>query len=585
MNRALLYLTALLCFIPFLHFPRAGGSFSLLSPFNLFVWEIAAGALFIAALRLTQTNTLVMPRQWPLILAMPLLLVLSGALPGTSDPVEWLFRSSALILGVLFFLALFQFQPNRRQIDTLLYIIMLAMLLHALVAFLQMLPGKLLTGIIPHPPRTVPAGVFLQPNLTASALVTGLVIALYQICSPGFLHRAKLLQMACFATLFMSALVVTSSGSRVGMLGAFIAIPLLLYARYPVMRHRREHLLAALLIILTGIAASLYLSDGLLKTYSKMARLASGSGEVRILVYLESVKLFLEQPFIGQGIGNFQQAFHNHMAEVMRASGGQPLLGTGHFTHPHNELLFWAIEGGIIALAGIFLAAGAVIWQLYRCGRQRGLALLALLLPLALHTQVEFPFYSSSFHWLTFLMLLFVVFSHATGTRQYTIGKTSGYSIATLCTALLIGTLMVCTSIFKTGRDLTTYFVYRQINLTELQQAEGNIYFNELATLVTNTVLLHDGMVLDQPAWVERYIAWAEAYKEQHPAPALYHDLMYAYNYLGLQEKVAATREKGLYMFPQHPYILSATESIAKGDRFIGMSDLRAESEPSSSTP
>ena len=55
---------------------------------------------------------------------------------------------------------------------------------------------------------------------------------------------------------------------------------------------------------------------------------------------------------------------------------------------------------------GFVIVVVAIVALLFRLGRETGGAYAALLLPLALHTQTEFPFYQSVGHWLLFLTLL-----------------------------------------------------------------------------------------------------------------------------------------------------------------------------------
>ena len=41
------------------------------------------------------------------------------------------------------------------------------------------------------------------------------------------------------------------------------------------------------------------------------------------------------------------------------------LLGNNNMDHPHNEILFWTVEGGIIPLLGIFYCGKLfnIIWK------------------------------------------------------------------------------------------------------------------------------------------------------------------------------------------------------------------------------
>ncbi|STW66278.1 lipid A core-O-antigen ligase [Klebsiella michiganensis] len=75
-------------------------------------------------------------------------------------------------------------------------------------------------------------------------------------------------------------------------------------------------------------------------------------------------------------------------------------------TYPHNDLLFWWVEGGAVALLGLLVLGVSGFWLLLRRPGVRQLALLACLMPILLHTQLEYPLYQSPVHWLFVLILV-----------------------------------------------------------------------------------------------------------------------------------------------------------------------------------
>ncbi|VTR25979.1 Lipid A core - O-antigen ligase and related enzymes [Serratia fonticola] len=98
---------------------------------------------------------------------------------------------------------------------------------------------------------------------------------------------------------------------------------------------------------------------------------------------------------------------------------GCPRKVVGIARHPHNELLLWWVEGGLIALLGMLILVWAGLklvarsrlrdMQAFSYGKAsagEALALCVALLPIALHSQTEYPFYLSALHWLVFLLLL-----------------------------------------------------------------------------------------------------------------------------------------------------------------------------------
>lgn len=564
MSRAFLFIIALISFLPLLYFPTPGHD-ALLLPFNIFLWEIAAASIFFAGLYIYKNRVGILPQNALFFLALPAGIILSGFITGIERPVDWLFRLAAILLGLCFFFSLFQFQANRRTLDNAIYIILAGLLANAVISFLQMMPGRPLFGVIPHPATPRAVGVFMQPNILASAMVTTVLLALYQISSPGFPKRALLIKAIAYAALFSATVIVFSTGSRIGLLGIVLSLPTLVAARYKLLARRRRQTLASLAIFVAGFGIGMTISEGALNAYSKLERLAETGTEARLHVYRISWNLYTEKPLFGHGIGSFQSAFHEHAADYMHARGDKPIIGDARFTHPHNEFLFWAIEGGSLALLGILVVIALALLQAWRLGRERGLALVSLLLPIALHTQTELPFYSSIFHWLLFLFLAYLLF--APMCKQTHI-KLSEYAIAPFpaaAMAILLATLMFCTSTFSTARDLTRTLLYKEVNLQNLRDAQDNLYFNELATLLTLKVLLNEDLTQGTQHWTQAYINWTEEYLQHVPETSSYHDLALAYNHLGMKEKAIETINRGLYLYPQHPVISSALEKINSG--------------------
>ena len=77
--------------------------------------------------------------------------------------------------------------------------------------------------------------------------------------------------------------------------------------------------------------------------------------------------------------------------------------------HPHNEILFWTVEGGIIPLLGILFIVGSFLNIVWKAKKNRAWSYLVLLLPITIHLQLELPFYISAIHWFTFIFLTFIV--------------------------------------------------------------------------------------------------------------------------------------------------------------------------------
>jgi O-antigen polymerase len=93
------------------------------------------------------------------------------------------------------------------------------------------------------------------------------------------------------------------------------------------------------------------------------------------------------------------------------------------FFHPHNELLLWGVEGGLLPMLAMIGFAGWVTWRIWSRGpRGERLLMTVLPLPLVLHALTEFPFYYSLGHWLAFLLILGMIGDRCWPTREKTMG-------------------------------------------------------------------------------------------------------------------------------------------------------------------
>ena len=220
--------------------------------------------------------------------------------------------------------------------------------------------------------------------MLGSFIATGLALALWLLLAPFSAPTRRQIPLLALLAAFSALLVLIQS--RAAWLGAALAAALLLGAAI------------GLTVLFTGfgLETSSVLLD---REFSNSAR----------LTMLHDVgAMILAKPVLGWGYGGFEYSFAHFRLQTMPWREVLEVAG-----HPHNEILLWWVEGGLKALAGIaiVLAAGVRLlksaWQGDReqpNGARVGLFL--VLLPMLIHTQLEYPFYLSAPHWLAFLLLL-----------------------------------------------------------------------------------------------------------------------------------------------------------------------------------
>lgn len=268
-------------------------------------------------------------------------------------------------------------------------------------------------------------GSFFQPNVLASYLATGLALAWGLFLLPYFANSCSLIERGrkmwlLLMMFFFSALLILIQ-SRVGWLGGLSVIGLYICLLGRAFPHGSRQ---ASFAVVGGGAAGL----GVLffESWGVTSINHSQSNTARWSMLRDTLAMIADRPWQGWGYGGFEYDFQH-----FRINQAPATKVTEIASHPHNELLLWMSEGGVIAASGLALLlvgiAGIVCRARYRDRIALAMgtssagiptALCIALVPIALHTQFEFPFYLSALHALTFLFLLSVLDRFGSNRRQ-----------------------------------------------------------------------------------------------------------------------------------------------------------------------
>lgn len=384
-----------------IYIPNMGGS-GLALPGNMLAWLAMATVVLAVCLwgRLAAR-----PEHWLLtrntrffLLGMLLL-----CLPWFYSTSPWRENASLRVLGILggslFYLVLVQCRLRAPAITVLLWLILAAVSVEAGLALLQMYvlqPGNWLEFNVG---TARPYGIFQQTNVMATFLATGLGTALYLLVNCEHARLFKRCLLVLLLTV-LSALIVVMK-SRTGWIGGALVALLML----GVHRTSRRTVFVAMLAILCGTL----LGFGMLGNPTWESLDHPSSNYHRWIMLKQTLAMIAQKPLVGWGYGSFDYQFHHFLIQQQ-----PPILVGEHADHPHNELLFGWMEGGMVALVGMLLLAYGYLtllvgaWHYDRQANEghKALGIGLLTLPLALHTQTEYPFYLSVQTWLVFLLLL-----------------------------------------------------------------------------------------------------------------------------------------------------------------------------------
>ncbi|KMY27463.1 PglL family O-oligosaccharyltransferase [Aeromonas caviae] len=539
----------------FMHNPGGAG---LYLPFNAWGWIFASLVMALGLWQVTLNQRLMVSPLLTVLWLGGLLLLLPMAYPGFALKDYAIPRLLGLFAGLLFLASLYQWRLDRGARDRLLYLLLGAVAIEALLGLVQyylLVPGNWL-GYDTKVNR--PYGIFQQPNVMASFMATGLALAIWlELRKEG----NPWLQGLRYGVIVSTSLLLVVLQSRVGQLGGLLALILLVPQLY------RQRQLGRML----GLAG-LGIALGLLSLYglagAKRGLEIYQSGGMRSIYWPYAAKLIAEAPWTGWGYGSFEPVFLQHyMAD--KALNPAMVQIEYNLDHPHNEFLYWAVEGGIAPMLGMVLMGGALLWRVSRAGWVRGPALLALVTPILLHTQTEYPFYHAIAHWWALLLLVHVLDAEVeersqahTSWREYVYRPWLLLRFAAIAIPLIVVPFML--TAIHTAWVVTKYERggYKQPAL--LLDIVNPMAWLTRVEFDVNAVRLAVGLRANNPTELEAYLDWGQEFVRHTPRANIYANMVLALNALGRQEEAQRLRTQALLLYPGEPLLTaSAAKSVA----------------------
>ncbi|MGL5290884.1 MAG: O-antigen ligase family protein, partial [Vibrionaceae bacterium] len=406
------------------HFGGTGLSLS----FNVTSWIAFSLILGIGCYRLSQAKRMYFSKVTGWLFLTCLLLTL----PVFYEASSWTLSQDRLLTlwsGLLLFVLLQQCNLKRYN-NLILWQILLAAFIASTFSYMRLLlPADYAWLSLFSDTRL--SGIFQQPNVMASFLATGLAIAGFllsavtnkkgirattalavdnaadrvSVADPNYRSKAVLLHAA--PVLFIPLLILLAS--RTGWLALAMVVVLITIHLY---HNKQKKLLQSwLLSCATGILLS-----GVLAIFNSQAQMLVTNKlqleSQRSDIYLQTADMIKDNFWQGVGFGHFEARYVERTAAQHALDPSYPIV-IDALEHPHNELLFWAAEGGVVTLFAMALFVTTVLWLLIKAPKNNRLLWISLLLPLGLHCQLEYPFYLSLVHWVVWVILLCLLDAHS----------------------------------------------------------------------------------------------------------------------------------------------------------------------------
>ncbi len=460
-------------------------------------------------------------------------------------------RLIGLWAGYLLFVLLQQFRFSNKQKQRLLWFVVIAAFIQAIFGWVQyfLLEPQNVFGYNTIANR--PYGIFQQPNVMASFLATGLALSGYLITRQPIKYQRKLSDVALLYIMPLATVpLLIYLASRTGWLGAAIAVVFLLPYLYRFATQKR----------FLGWLVALFIGIGI--GFAPLLQPASGESLVAQKVNLESPRqytfpqafdMLIERPFTGYGYGRFEPEYMVYTARQHQLNAGYK-PGLAAMDHPHNELLYWGVEGGILPILAILLAVLLVLTRIYQAKKGTRLAMFSLFVPIVLHSQLEYPFYHSTIHWITFVVLLYWVDQRANTykTAQFSIISKTALRVFSLVIPIAATVYML--SALHTNYVLTQFERSRPKNPEILNQVTNPFVWQDRYDWDIFSTYLNIGLFTHNAEYIQPYVDWSLSIIKRKPRPAFYNNLILAYQGLGDTEKAEQIRREAQFLFPARDF-------------------------------
>ncbi len=552
--------------------PNVGGTIA--QPREFLIWIGIATIILLGILNAVIKGRFIESPFKIFILSFAVLILSSSIFNPVRNMDVFIMHSMKLMAGILLWFALLQFDLTDRERLSILLLVFISVAIESVIGVMQFFGLYRYIPITPAPETGMVGGAFQQRNLFASWVAIGLAISFYFIFTERFTRYRGKMKSAFFACVALLSLSLIISGSRTGIIGAGLAVMVILASRAGHYASARRYLTLWLVIFSVGIAGGYTLLGvqeklGIEKPTVKQIKWFSDiqhpNIQSRILMCKTSFEMFKEKPVFGQGFANFGSLYMYYQAKTAKSKPEYKELISNYTNHPHNEVFKVMAESGIAGIAAILIVAAGFITTLLRSKREEAGLYVAILTPLLIHMMFEYPLELSTGHYLVFLLFLSMATSHSVKETKLHIKKSAIVAILS-CSVLLY--------ISATGYMARTFYDYMNMVIYHRDYGEGkkpsvkniegavdNIYLRNWAKPTYMFVTAEDAVrdAGKNRDFLNDFLKWSNSEKQRQPiTEVFYYDASVLLS-MGIHYKRHAyfddamnTVEEGLYLYPNN---------------------------------
>lgn len=521
--------------VNYIAFPSPGGV-GLMIPSNTGVWILIVALITLSIYKITLSNSIKISK-----LTLPMMLTLSAmVLPGVfqaeGDTREVLLRISQVSGFFLLYVSFTQFKLSTRVVNNILYIILLSALIQIFFALGQLYHNPETTPLLLMPYLGInnpPVGTLLQVNVMAIFMVTSLVISFYLLFQPSFYHQGLYKKTLLVAVILGGSYLIAIISSRAAFIALLLSMPLIIFACRRRISKRKKWFSILILSCFFGLSSGFYFSD----ENSGLNKLEGKTTESRTLAWKLSVQAIKENPILGYGLGGFTKAYFDQNEKYTKTLDENSYKSATFFTHPHNELLYWWVESGIIAALSILAFIIYFFRILFLTARKSALEHLSLLTPIAFHTQVSLPFYLSSLLMVIFIFILAISTKKTIKSYQFSLTSYFKNFILACSTLIFISYILFISETISGVETLKKISNSGSKNFHLLAKDINNPYWGGVVLTHAHAISMSNEYNKGNIEKAKNHLKWIEKKVLVHEDPSYYSLLLIGYKLFNDKEK------------------------------------------------
>lgn len=392
-TRIVTYLLGIsLLLLPFITFYTLGLS-GLAEPINTIVY-IPICIIFFFSFKLTIKNDLSLSPSLQKLFLVTIALSLLILATSSFDLTNNLFINT---IAILFFILVIQnliwLKPNKEILIYIVFSFGIVQLIYGLIEYAYLLPFNKIYHVTGRPEAS-----FRQVNILATMMCVNYFIALYLFEK----KRGKLVNNISLVVAFFTPVILFACSSKTSFVSLICCFAILLaLGKFKCIAKNRLFFIISFIGLVFTILLSFFVEP------PRSAELF-GNTQLRKMMYLHGVQMVLEKPLLGWGAGDFIPNFYFSLMEQINLGNNPFNTNKDLFVmHPHNEVLLWTIELGIIGFLFITYLFVFVVKKLVKNKKIKGAWGLIIATPILTHTMLEFPMHASSLVSLSFLLILY----------------------------------------------------------------------------------------------------------------------------------------------------------------------------------